>query len=95
MSGARKLGWLGGRAKRSRLHKQTMMPTDKGYAFANFRRGQVQDENKPRTKDVNYYWIDYREFANVTKYRLAMMRREIEQKSQQVRDFLTRRACSD
>lgn len=33
---------------------------------------------------MNYYWIDYREFANVTKYRLAMMRREIEVKSQQV-----------
>ena len=33
---------------------------------------------------MTYYWIDYREFANVVKYRLAMMRKDIEEKSQQV-----------
>jgi transcription initiation factor TFIIE subunit alpha len=37
-----------------------------------------------RMRDVSYYYIDYREFANVTKYRLAMMRKGIEGKLMQV-----------
>ncbi|WVQ71031.1 hypothetical protein IAR50_000556 [Cryptococcus sp. DSM 104548] len=33
-----------------------------------------------RTRDVHYWYLDYREFANVTKYRLAMMRKGIDQR---------------
>ncbi|TYJ57581.1 hypothetical protein B9479_001663 [Cryptococcus floricola] len=33
-----------------------------------------------RTRDVHYWFLDYREFANVTKYRLAMMRKNIDQR---------------
>jgi hypothetical protein len=46
-----------------------------------------QDPTAPRfqLKPVAYYYIDYREFANVTKYRLAMMRSTIEDKLLQVR----------
>ncbi|ORY21847.1 hypothetical protein BCR39DRAFT_552714 [Naematelia encephala] len=43
------------------------------------------DELKPgevpmRIKDVFYWYIDYREFANVVKYRLAMMRRGVDER---------------
>ena len=35
-------------------------------------------------RDVIYWYLDYREFANVVKYRLAMMRRAIDQRIKQV-----------
>ena len=35
-------------------------------------------------REVHYYYLDYREFANVTKYRIAMMRRAIDEKIKQV-----------
>lgn len=35
---------------------------------------------KFRTKDVAYWYIDYREMANVVKYRIAMMRKAVEEK---------------
>ena len=43
-------------------------------------------DNKPmmRVKDVMYWYIDYREFANVVKYRIAMMRKAIDEKIKQV-----------
>ncbi len=37
-----------------------------------------------RIKDVIYWYIDYREFANVVKYRLAMVRKGIDEKIKQV-----------
>lgn len=37
-----------------------------------------------RVRDVHYWYLDYREFANVVKYRLAMMRRGIDEKIKQV-----------
>lgn len=33
-----------------------------------------------RTRDVIYWYLDYREFADVVKYRIAMMRRGIDEK---------------
>ncbi|ORX34188.1 hypothetical protein BD324DRAFT_637017 [Kockovaella imperatae] len=51
-----------------------------------FRRnipGQSAQDNQLRTRDVNYYYLDYREFANVTKYRIAMMRKAIDDKIKQ------------
>ncbi|WVN85838.1 uncharacterized protein L203_100990 [Cryptococcus depauperatus CBS 7841] len=33
-----------------------------------------------RTRDVHYWYLDYREFANVIKYRLAMMRKGIDER---------------
>ncbi|WVQ97180.1 hypothetical protein IAU59_004290 [Kwoniella sp. CBS 9459] len=51
--------------------------------------GAVDKDGKPiiqereRTKDVHYWYLDYREFANVVKYRLAMMRKDIDEKIKQ------------
>lgn len=51
-------------------------------------RGQVAlgaDGKTPmRIRDVYYWYIDYREFADVVKYRIAMMRRGIDDKVKQV-----------
>ncbi|OCF33261.1 hypothetical protein I316_05002 [Kwoniella heveanensis BCC8398] len=38
---------------------------------------------RERTKDVHYWYLDYREFADVVKYRLAMMRKDIDDKIKQ------------
>lgn len=35
---------------------------------------------KFRQKDVTYWYMDWREFANVVKYRIAMMRKAVEEK---------------
>ena len=48
------------------------------------RNATIGDPLAMRMKDVSYYYIDYREFANVTKYRLAMMRKGIEGKLMKV-----------
>lgn len=40
-----------------------------------------------RIKDVYYWYIDYRELADVVKYRIAMMRRGIDDKVKQVSLF--------
>ncbi|WWD18054.1 hypothetical protein CI109_102501 [Kwoniella shandongensis] len=51
--------------------------------------GAVDANGKPiqvettRTKDVYYWILDYREFANVVKYRLAIMRKGIDEKIRQ------------
>jgi len=37
-----------------------------------------------RIKDVYYWYIDYRDFADVVKYRIAMMRKGIDQKVKEV-----------
>ncbi|KAK4685439.1 transcription initiation factor TFIIE subunit alpha, partial [Tremellales sp. Uapishka_1] len=41
------------------------------------------DQDKLRIKDVFYWYIDYREFANVVKYRVAMMRKAIDDRIKQ------------
>ena len=51
-------------------------------------RGEVVDQGGLRVRDVHYWYLDYREFANVVKYRLAMMRRGIDDKIKQVRPFV-------
>lgn len=38
------------------------------------------DTEKTRVRDVIYWYMDYREFANVVKYRIAMMRKSIQAK---------------
>ncbi|WVW82174.1 hypothetical protein I302_104180 [Kwoniella bestiolae CBS 10118] len=51
--------------------------------------GAIDKDGKPliiereRTRDVHYWYLDYREFANVVKYRLAMMRKGIDDKIKQ------------
>ncbi|WWC66463.1 uncharacterized protein I206_100365 [Kwoniella pini CBS 10737] len=51
--------------------------------------GAIDKDGKPliiereRTKDVHYWYLDYREFANVVKYRLAIMRKGIDDKIKQ------------
>ncbi|WRT64034.1 uncharacterized protein IL334_000961 [Kwoniella shivajii] len=51
--------------------------------------GAIDKDGKPliiereRTRDVHYWYLDYREFANVVKYRLAMMRKNIDDKIKQ------------
>ncbi|WVR05829.1 hypothetical protein IAU60_002855 [Kwoniella sp. DSM 27419] len=45
--------------------------------------GRPVMQDKERTKDVYYWYLDYREFANVVKYRLAMMRKGIDEKIKQ------------
>jgi len=47
-------------------------------------RGEVVDQQGLRVKDVHYWYLDYREFANVVKYRLAMMRKGIDERIKQV-----------
>lgn len=37
-----------------------------------------------RIRDVYYWYIDYRDFANVVKFRIAMMRKGIDEKVKQV-----------
>jgi transcription initiation factor TFIIE subunit alpha len=37
-----------------------------------------------RIRDVYYWYIDYRDFADVVKYRIAMMRKGIDQKVKEV-----------
>jgi hypothetical protein len=49
-----------------------------------------------RIRDVYYWYIDYRDFANVVKYRIAMMRKGIDEKVKQVSEhFLVGLASSD
>ena len=56
---------------------------------ASFRRpAPGQMDGQLRTRDVIYWYLDYREFANVTKYRIAMMRKAIDEKIKQVRSNL-------
>ena len=38
------------------------------------------DTERTRLREVIYYYLDYREFANVVKYRIAMMRKGIDEK---------------
>ncbi|WWC58518.1 uncharacterized protein I303_101061 [Kwoniella dejecticola CBS 10117] len=51
--------------------------------------GAIDKDGKPliiereRTRDVHYWYLDYREFANVVKYRLAIMRKGIDDKIKQ------------
>lgn len=45
-------------------------------------------DGQPRLKEVAYWYIDYREFANVTKYKLAMIHKGIEEATKHVRGFL-------
>ncbi|WWC86130.1 uncharacterized protein L201_001001 [Kwoniella dendrophila CBS 6074] len=51
--------------------------------------GAIDKDGKPliiekeRTRDVHYWYLDYREFSNVVKYRLAMMRKGIDDKIKQ------------
>ena len=71
---------------------QVMRLTKRRYV--NKERTTMQEWKKPgapplvdgqlRTRDVIYWYLDYREFANVTKYRLAMMRKDIDEKIKQV-----------
>ena len=44
----------------------------------------MDGEERFRTKEVIYWYLDYREFANVVKYRLAMMRKAIDDKVKSV-----------
>ena len=44
-------------------------------------------DGQPRLKEVAYWYIDYREFANVTKYKLAMIHKGIEEATKHVRGF--------
>lgn len=46
-------------------------------------RGEIIDQGL-RVRDVHYWYMDYREFANVVKYRLAMMRKGIDERIKQV-----------
>jgi hypothetical protein len=41
-----------------------------------------------RIKDVYYWYIDYRDFADVVKYRIAMMRKGIDEKVKEVSSLL-------
>ncbi len=47
-------------------------------------RGEILPDQGLRLKEVHYWYLDYREFANVVKYRLAMMRRGIDERIKQV-----------
>lgn len=54
---------------------------------ARFARGPKETpDGKPilRMRDVIYWYLDYREFADVVKYRIAMMRKGIDEKVKQV-----------
>ena len=62
------------------VNKEKYIP-DKEPHFR--RNGPNVPEGQIRTKDVIYWYLDYREFANVTKYRLAMMRKQIDEKIKQ------------
>lgn len=65
------------------------MPLSESQARFAAVRGQVAfglDGKTPmRVRDVFYWYIDYREFADVVKYRIAMMRRGIDDKVKLVR----------
>ncbi|KAK8865766.1 hypothetical protein IAR55_000913 [Kwoniella newhampshirensis] len=60
-----------------------------GGSNGNIKPGAVDADGKPiqvettRTRDVYYWILDYREFANVVKYRLAIMRKQIDEKIRQ------------
>jgi transcription initiation factor TFIIE subunit alpha len=47
------------------------------------------DTERTRIKEVIYYYLDYREFANVVKYRLAMMRKGIDEKIMNVSQVMS------
>ena len=43
-------------------------------------RGETTDSQGLRVRDVHYWYLDFREFANVVKYRLAMMRKGVDER---------------
>lgn len=52
--------------------------------LANGSRQNGPEDLAARTRDVTYWYIDFREFANVVKYRLAMMRKGIDEQISKV-----------
>jgi transcription initiation factor TFIIE subunit alpha len=42
------------------------------------------DGKTMRVRDVFYWYIDYRDFTDVVKYRIAMMRKGIDEKVKEV-----------
>jgi hypothetical protein len=48
-----------------------------------------------RIKDVYYWYIDYRDFADVVKYRIAMMRKGIDEKVKEVSPLFWPLRCFD
>ena len=42
------------------------------------------DGRTMRVRDVFYWYIDYRDFTDVVKYRIAMMRKGIDEKVKEV-----------
>lgn len=53
---------------------------EKGTGTAWQPRGGAAGPQANKTRDVIYWFLDYREFADVVKYRIAMMRRAIDDK---------------
>ncbi|RXK42455.1 hypothetical protein M231_00009 [Tremella mesenterica] len=62
------------------VHRLVKRHVGKEKAPVDHRRTELDPEEKMRIRDVIYWYLDYREFANVTKYRLAVMRRSIDDK---------------
>jgi transcription initiation factor TFIIE subunit alpha len=70
------------------VNKEKVALTDSQARFAEKTATVVDAEGKTpmRIKDVFYWYIDYRDFADVVKYRIAMMRKGIDQKVKEVSD---------
>lgn len=71
--------------KRHVNREKQILPEWKKSQLSTQAMRQSYSSNKPpigdsRTRDVHYWYLDYREFANVTKYRLAMMRKGIDER---------------
>lgn len=75
------------RPVKSHVNKEKIPYSGDGARFAAARgpTAVAADGKTPvRIRDVHYWYIDYREFADVVKYRIAMMRRGIDDKVKQV-----------
>jgi transcription initiation factor TFIIE subunit alpha len=68
------------------VNKEKVALSDSQARFAERNATIIDSEGKTpmRIKDVYYWYIDYRDFADVVKYRIAMMRKGIDQKVKEV-----------
>ena len=68
------------------VNKEKVALSDSQARFAERNATVIDSEGKTpmRIKDVYYWYIDYRDFADVVKYRIAMMRKGIDQKVKEV-----------
>jgi transcription initiation factor TFIIE subunit alpha len=68
------------------VNKEKVALTDSQARFAEKTATVVDSDGKVamRIRDVYYWYIDYRDFTDVVKYRIAMMRKGIDEKVKEV-----------